>query len=110
MSAYYLVSAGHIQGQSKVFQSMNIVAAICVGGNAAWRARWPAMGVNIIWLIIGFSSEKEYRQLSSFALPAKQLKIMCGTRVLTNLYSYFAYLNSEKDSTTTNSTIRSFET
>lgn len=53
VTAYYFVSTGRLSGQSRAYQVMNIIAAAAVGGNAAWRATWPATGVNVLWFGIG---------------------------------------------------------
>lgn len=50
--AYAIVSSGRVHGRSKLYQSLNIAAAILLGVNTAWHHAWPSVVVNIIWVII----------------------------------------------------------
>jgi hypothetical protein len=54
--AYYLVSSKKVIGNSKIYQTMNLLGAICVGVNVFSQQAWPALVLQIIWGIIAISS------------------------------------------------------
>jgi hypothetical protein len=50
--AYFLVSYKKVQGDSGVYQLMNLVGAIGVGINAFYQEAWPSFAIQIVWGII----------------------------------------------------------
>lgn len=50
--AYLLVSYKKVQGDSRIYQLMNLVGAIGVGINASYQEAWPSFAVQIVWGII----------------------------------------------------------
>ena len=51
--AYMLISADKLSGQSRLFQWMNIVGAAGIAINAWWHSAWPAVALDVAWMIIG---------------------------------------------------------
>ncbi len=54
--AYFLVSTKKVDGQSKSYQTLNLVGAIAVGVNVLHQHAWPALALQIIWGIIAIVS------------------------------------------------------
>ena len=52
MLAYFLVSYKKVQGDSRVYQLMNLLGAIGVGINASYQEAWPSFAIQIVWGII----------------------------------------------------------
>jgi hypothetical protein len=52
LTAYLLVSAGRLTGQSPLFQWMNLVGAIGFTINSAWHGAIPSATLNVIWSAI----------------------------------------------------------
>jgi len=50
--AYFLVSTKKVDGQSKSYQTLNLLGAIAVGVNVLHQHAWPALALQIIWGII----------------------------------------------------------
>ena len=50
--AYFLVSYKKVQGDSMVYQLMNLVGAIGVGINTSYQEAWPSFAIQIVWGII----------------------------------------------------------
>lgn len=50
--AYFLVSYKKVQGDSRIYQLMNLVGAIGVGINASYQEAWPSFAIQIVWGII----------------------------------------------------------
>jgi hypothetical protein len=48
--AYYLVSTRRMEGDSPVFQWMNIVGALMLICNSAYFGAYPSVGVNVAWV------------------------------------------------------------
>ncbi|MFK8068405.1 MAG: hypothetical protein AB8D52_09175 [Gammaproteobacteria bacterium] len=53
VTGYYLVSNGKIEGQTIIFQLINIVAATFIGINAYYYGALPSVGLNVVWVLIG---------------------------------------------------------
>ena len=54
--AYFLVSTKKVDGQSKSYQTLNLLGAIAVGVNVLHQHAWPALALQIIWGIIAIIS------------------------------------------------------
>lgn len=54
--AYFLVSSKKVEGNSKIYQTINLLGAICVGVNVFSQHAWPALALQIIWGIIAIFS------------------------------------------------------
>jgi len=54
--AYFLVSTKKVDGQSKSYQTLNLLGAIAVGVNVLHQHAWPALALQIIWGIIAIVS------------------------------------------------------
>jgi hypothetical protein len=53
LAAYLLVSLKRVEGDSVLYQAMNIAAgALLVINTFYWRA-YPSFGLNIVWIAIG---------------------------------------------------------
>jgi len=50
--AFFLVSYKKVQGDSRVYQLMNLIGAIGVGINASYQEAWPSFGIQIVWFTI----------------------------------------------------------
>ena len=50
--AYFLVSYKKVQGDSRVYQLMNLIGAVGVGINASHQEAWPSFAIQIVWGII----------------------------------------------------------
>ena len=53
LSAYLLLSAGRLTGQSLVYQLMNVVGAAGFVINGWWHRAVPSAALNVLWLLIG---------------------------------------------------------
>ena len=51
--AYLLLSAGKLNGQSLVYQGMNVVGAAGFVINGWWHGAIPSASLNVVWLLIG---------------------------------------------------------
>ena len=51
--AYLLLSAGKLNGQSLVYQGMNVVGAAGFVVNGWWHGAMPSAVLNVLWLMIG---------------------------------------------------------
>ena len=54
--AYFLVSTKKVDGQSKSYQTLNLLGAIAVGVNVLHQHAWPALALQIIWGVIAIVS------------------------------------------------------
>jgi hypothetical protein len=52
--AYFLVSSGKIGGQTKIYQFLNLLGAVLVGTNSWFHGALPSVGINVLWIMIGF--------------------------------------------------------
>jgi hypothetical protein len=53
LSAYLLLSAGRLTGQSLAYQMMNVVGAAGFVINGWWHRAVPSAALNVLWLLIG---------------------------------------------------------
>jgi hypothetical protein len=51
--AYLLLSMGKVDGQSPLYQGMNIVGAAGFIINGWWHGALPSAVLNVIWMLIG---------------------------------------------------------
>jgi hypothetical protein len=51
--AYLLLSAGRLNGQSRIYQWMNVVGAAGFVVNGWWHGALPSATLNVLWLLIG---------------------------------------------------------
>lgn len=50
--AYYLVSTRRVTGDSYMYQTLNLLGAIGLVSNTLVQQAWPAMVLNIVWVVI----------------------------------------------------------
>lgn len=62
--AYWLVSKNKIQGESRMYQALNVVGSIVLAVYAFLLGAWPSMGLNIVWALIGLAMLKSLRSNS----------------------------------------------
>ena len=53
LTAYLLLSAGRLTGQSLAYQLMNVVGAAGFVINGWWHRAIPSAALNVLWLLIG---------------------------------------------------------
>ena len=53
LTAYLLLSAGRLSGQSLVYQGMNVLGAAGFFVNGWWHRAVPSASLNVLWLVIG---------------------------------------------------------
>lgn len=53
LAAYLLLSAGKLTGQTRAYQWMNVVGAICFIINSGWNGAIPSAALNVVWTLIG---------------------------------------------------------
>ena len=53
ISAYALLSAGRLQGDSRTYHLMNIFGAIGFVVNSGWNGAYPSAALNVVWIGIG---------------------------------------------------------
>ena len=53
LGAYALLSAGKLTGRSLTYQLMNVIGAAGIAINAWWHGAWPAVALDVAWMIIG---------------------------------------------------------
>lgn len=53
LTSYILLSSGRLQGQSAVYQWMNVGGAMGLLINCGWNGAIPSVALNIIWMAIG---------------------------------------------------------
>jgi hypothetical protein len=53
ISAYALLSAGKLQGNSRTYHVMNIFGAIGFVVNSGWNGAYPSAALNVLWIGIG---------------------------------------------------------
>ena len=51
--AYLLVSNKKVDSQSRLYQTMNVIAGICLIINTGYHGAYPATALNIVWVILG---------------------------------------------------------
>jgi hypothetical protein len=53
--AYWLVSKNRIQGESRLYQLLNVVGSVVLAVYAALLQAWSSMALNIVWTLIGLA-------------------------------------------------------
>jgi hypothetical protein len=53
IAAYALLSAGRVQGDSRLYHWMNICGAVGFVVNSGWNGAYPSAALNVVWLGIG---------------------------------------------------------
>ena len=53
LGGYALLTAGKVDAKSPLYQSMNVLGAICFVINLTYLKAWPAAMLNVIWAGIG---------------------------------------------------------
>ena len=53
ISAYALLSAGRLHGDSKLYHVMNIFGAVGFVVNSGWNGALPSAALNAVWMGIG---------------------------------------------------------
>lgn len=53
LAAYGLLSAGKVDGQSRVYQWMNVLGAAGFVANGWWHRALPSTTLNVVWMLIG---------------------------------------------------------
>lgn len=65
--AYWLVSHGRISGTTLKFQAMNVGGALMLAANGFYHGAFPAVFVNVCWLMIGILALRRHRRTTSSA-------------------------------------------
>lgn len=69
--AYGLVSSKRLDGDSTLYQVLNLVGSALVVVNSADRGAYPSVGVNVVWIVIALATlasvwrRKRYARKSS---------------------------------------------
>lgn len=53
LASYILLSNGRLQGQSAVYQWMNVGGAIGLVINSGWNGAIPSVALNVVWMAMG---------------------------------------------------------
>jgi hypothetical protein len=53
LAAYLLLSMGRLNGQSFVYQAMNVIGAAGFIVNGWWHGAIPSAALNVVWMMIG---------------------------------------------------------
>jgi hypothetical protein len=53
--AYWLVSKNRIQGESRLYQLLNVVGSVILAVYAALLQAWSSMALNVVWTVIGLA-------------------------------------------------------
>jgi hypothetical protein len=61
LAAYGLLSAGKLDGKSKLYHAMNVVGAIGFVVNSGYNGAIPSAALNVIWIGIGVFGLVRYR-------------------------------------------------
>lgn len=51
--SYLLLSSGKLDGQSRLYQWMNVAGAAGFIVNSTWNGALPSAGLNVVWALIG---------------------------------------------------------
>lgn len=54
--AYFLVSRKKVDGGSRFYQVLNIIGAAMLAVLTLYTQAWAAMGLNVIWVVIGIAT------------------------------------------------------
>ena len=69
LGAYYLVTVGRLNGQSRTYQWMNIVGAAGFLVNSGWNHALPSAVMNVVWIGIGVYALSQHRKSAQAATP-----------------------------------------
>jgi hypothetical protein len=61
LAAYGLLSAGKLDGKSRLYHAMNVVGAAGFVLNSAYNGAFPSVGLNVIWIGIAVYGLIRYR-------------------------------------------------
>jgi hypothetical protein len=53
LASYILLSNGRLQGQSPVYQWMNVGGSMGLVLNSGWNGAIPSVALNIVWMAMG---------------------------------------------------------
>ena len=53
LASYILLSNGRLQGQSAVYQWMNVGGSIGLVINSGWNGAIPSVALNFVWMAMG---------------------------------------------------------
>ena len=53
--AYWLVSKNRIEGDSRLYQLLNVVGSVVLAVYAGLLQAWSSMALNIVWTFIGLA-------------------------------------------------------
>lgn len=53
LAAYVLLSTSRLDGQSRLYQAMNVVGAACFVVNSGYNGAIPSAALNVAWALIG---------------------------------------------------------
>ena len=53
LAAYALLSSGKLDGQSRLYQWMNVFGAVGFVINGWWHRALPSTALNVVWMLIG---------------------------------------------------------
>jgi hypothetical protein len=53
LAAYVLLSTGRLGGQSRAYQWMNVVGAVCFIINSGYNGAIPSASLNVVWAAMG---------------------------------------------------------
>jgi hypothetical protein len=63
ISAYALLSAGKLRGDSRTYHVMNIFGAAGFVVNSGWNGAFPSAALNVVWIFIGTYALLQRRRL-----------------------------------------------
>lgn len=55
ISSYLLVSYKKVTGDSRIYQTMNLMASVCIGVNVFHMQAWPALALQITWAVMSIN-------------------------------------------------------
>lgn len=58
--AHILISTNKLAGESRVYQSLNLVGAILIATNVFYSKNWPVFTLQIIWALIAIFDLVKY--------------------------------------------------
>ena len=56
LGGYGLLTAGKIAANSRMYQGLNVIGALCFIINSGYNGAIPSATVNVIWMAIGLAS------------------------------------------------------
>lgn len=72
LAGYVLVSWGRLAAHGWGFQLLNIVGATGLIINGVWHAAWPSVGLNTVWILVGFVALRRMRQPAATACQGSE--------------------------------------